>query len=61
MDRWLEEDVVGDVLGGEVGSGVEGVDSLLSENVLEDGRVGWVKVWVVCFIVIVSKTSISMF
>ncbi len=24
--------------------GVEGVDSLLSENVLEDGRVGWVKV-----------------
>jgi hypothetical protein len=38
--RWT----AGDVLGSEVGSGVEGVDSLLSEKVLEDGRVGWVKV-----------------
>ena len=30
-------------------------NSLLSENVLEDGRVGWVKVWVVWFVVISSK------
>jgi len=55
--RWT----AGDVLGSEVGSGVEGVDSLLSEKVLEDGMVGWVKVKLFWFLVISSKTTLSIY